>query len=345
MAESTNTQTAELTLRNPSAIDWERLLGILRDHERFVLVTHIRPDCDAIGSQLGMAMLLESMGKDVACINDFHMPPHLAFLEDGGRLRKIGEPGTQETLEAAEVLIVLDTTAWAQLGAMGDRIRSFGGKKLVIDHHVSADDLGAELFKNTEAEATGRLITELVAAAGMQPTPAMATALLSAVATDTGWFRFSSVTGDTYRVASYLIDCGAAPDRLYRDLYENERLPRFRLAGCAMQRACVEEDGRLIHTYLTRADFEECGAVPSDSEDIINTTLSVGGTKVAVILIEQPSGEFKVSFRSRTSLDCSKVAARFGGGGHKAAAGATVPGPLDDAQRNVLDAVRAAMQE
>lgn len=332
-------------LAEPSSIDWDALLAALYDNQRFVLVTHIRPDCDAVGSQLAMAMLLEALGKEVVCINDFEMPPHLAFLDNENRLQRLGAPGTQELLDTADVLIVLDTSAWAQLGAMGEAIRNFAGRKLVIDHHVSGDELGAELFKNPRVEATGRLVTELACRVGIPLTPAMARALLSAIATDTGWFRFASTTGDTYRVAALLVDAGARPDALYRDLYENEQLGRFRLTGRAMQRAEVELEGRLVHTYLTRDDFNEAGAVASDSEDVINTTLSVGGTQVAVILVEQTDGRFKISFRSRTTLDCSRVAAVFGGGGHKAAAGAMVPGPLEEARHSVLDAVRKAMQE
>jgi phosphoesterase RecJ-like protein len=103
-------------------------------------------------------------------------------------------------------------------------------------------------------------------------------------------------------------------------------------------------EGRLIHTNVLRADFTETGAVASDTEDVINMTLEVGGTQVAVILVEQPAGGFKVSFRSRSDVDCSKLAERFGGGGHKAAAGAFVPGAFPEAQAKVLDAVRAAMR-
>ena len=101
--------------------------------------------------------------------------------------------------------------------------------------------------------------------------------------------------------------------------------------------------GRLIYTIVEQADFKATGALPSDTEDIVNATLNVGGTQVAVIMVEQPSGGIKISFRSRSQVDCSKLAEQFGGGGHKAAAGAFVPGTLVEAQKKVLDAVRAAM--
>ncbi len=111
-----------------------------------------------------------------------------------------------------------------------------------------------------------------------------------------------------------------------------------------LARTRTELDGRLIHTWVERADFAAAGALPSDTEDIINMTLTVGGTEMAVILVEQANGQFKLSLRSRSDVDCSKLAEQFGGGGHKRAAGATLDGPLEAAQARVLEAVRAAMK-
>ncbi|MCR4414199.1 MAG: DHHA1 domain-containing protein, partial [Thermoguttaceae bacterium] len=194
------------------------------------------------------------------------------------------------------------------------------------------------------AEATGRLVFEAAGQLGVPMTPEIATPLFAALATDTGWFRFASTTPQTYRLAAVLTEAGAVPHQMYKDLYENDSPARLRLVGRALSRVKTELDGRLIHTYLALDDFAAAGAVPSDSEDIINLTLAAGGTEVAVILVEQPAGGFKVSFRSRSALDCSQVALQFGGGGHRAAAGAFVPGELGAAQARVLDAVRAAMR-
>src|SRR5262245_17407952 len=139
-------------------IAWPRFAEIVRSHQRFLLVSHIRPDCDALGSELGMAAILEALGKNVRIVNGQATPPNLAFIDPAGRIGVIGQTVPPTELADIEVLIVLDTSAWAQLGPMSDFIRGFSGKKLVVDHHVSADDLGAEEFKNTTAEATGRLV-------------------------------------------------------------------------------------------------------------------------------------------------------------------------------------------
>ncbi len=193
--------------------------------------------------------------------------------------------------------------------------------------------MGAEQFKNVEAEATGRLVLEAAQHLGVKLSPEIATPLFAAIATDTGWFRFGSTRGDTFRAAGALVDAGAQPNEIYNSLYEQDTLARLKLMGRILASAKTDLGGRLIYTIVEQADFKATGALPSDTEDIVNMTLNVGGTQVAVIMVEQPSGGFKISFRSRSQVDCSKLAEQFGGGGHKAAAGAFVPGPLAEARK------------
>jgi bifunctional oligoribonuclease and PAP phosphatase NrnA len=324
-------------------IDWSRFVEIVRSHRRFMLTSHIRPDGDAIGCELALAAILRALGKDVLVCNAFTVPPNLRFLDPQQTFRQLDAEVSAEQIDDREALIILDTTAWAQLGAMGEVVKKTNAIKVVLDHHVSGDDLGAELFKNSDAEATGRLVVEAADALGVSLTPEIARAALVALATDTGWFRFSSTTADTLRLAARLVEAGAVPDQLYKELYETDSHARLQLIGRALSRAQIELGGRLIYTWLTQDDFRASGALPSDSEDIINMTLSVGGTEVAVILVEQPEGGFKVSLRSRCPVDCSAIAELFGGGGHKKAAGAFLNETLDAARRKILDAVRAAM--
>src|SRR5262245_25425367 len=156
-------------------IDWNRFAEIVRSHQRYLLVSHIRPDCDALGSELGMAGVLEALGKQVRIVNGQATPPNLAFIDPTKRIGVIGQTVQPAELADIEVLMILDTSAWAQLGPMSDFIRAFPGKKVVVDHHVSEDDIGAEPFKNVTAEATGRLVVEAAEALGVQLTREMAT--------------------------------------------------------------------------------------------------------------------------------------------------------------------------
>jgi phosphoesterase RecJ-like protein len=324
-------------------INWPRFVDVVRSHQRFLLTSHVRPDCDALGSELGMALILEALGKAVTIVNGQETPPNLAFIDPHRRIGVLGLSAQPAALHA-DVLMILDTSAWQQLGPMAEIVRSSQAKRLVLDHHVSADDLGAEEFKDTDAEATGRLVVDAADALGVSLSAAMAEPLFAAIATDTGWFRFASTRPATYRVAARLVEAGADPPAIYNALYERETLGRIKLRGEILARATTELGGRLVHTYVLVDDFARTGSLPSDTEDAINLTLTVAGVEFAVIFVQQAGGGFKVSFRSRCAVDCSKLAEQFGGGGHKAAAGAFVPGTLEEARARVLDAVRAAMR-
>jgi phosphoesterase RecJ-like protein len=325
-------------------VDWQAFAKIVHDHERFVLTSHIRPDCDALGSELGMAGVLDALGKDVKIVNGQATPANLAFLDPHRRIQAINEQVSANDLTDRQVLMILDTSSWAQLGPMSDFVRSTRASKLIIDHHIGEDDLGAIPFKDTGAEATGRLVVEAADALAVNLSPEMAVPLFAALATDTGWFRFASVTSRTCLLAARLIEAGAVPAPVYRELYEQETLGRMKLRGLILSRLRTDLDGRLVHTFVRKTDFAETGSMPQDTEDAINLSLAIGGTEGAVIFVEQPSGGIKISFRSRGKMDCNQVACHFGGGGHKAAAGASVNEPLEVARQRVLDRVREAMQ-
>ena len=329
-------------MNKPMSIHWPRFVELVRSHDRFLITSHIRPDCDALGSELGMALVLEALAKKVLIVNAQATPPNLQFIDRQRRLKTLGRDVQQHEIE---VLVVLDTSAWAQLGTMADVVRATRAHKLVLDHHVGEDDMGAELFKNPQAEATGRLVVEAAHHLGVRLTSEMATPLFAAIATDTGWFRFGSTTGATFRHGGELVDAGAVPSEIFAELYEQDSLPRLQLRGRILARTQTDLDGRLAYTSALKEDFEATGALPSDTEDVINMTLGVANTQVAVIFVEQPTGGFKLSFRSRTpKVDCNQVAKTFGGGGHKAAAGAFVNAPWPIAEAQVLDVVRAAMR-
>ena len=324
------------------SINWPRFAEVIRSHNSFLLTSHVRPDCDALGSELGMAAILDLLGKRVRIVNGQATPPNFEFIDPERRIRTIGVDVQPAELSDVELVMILDTSAWVQLGGMADVIKSLPAKRMVLDHHVSEDDLGAESFKNTRSEATGRLVVEAADALQVPLTPLSAMPLFAALATDTGWFRFGSTSAETYRVAARLVQAGASPPEIYRQLYEQDTLERVRLRGVILGRVVTELAGRLATTYVLSEDFAHTGALPSDTEDVINMTLAIAGVQFAVIFVEQRQSGFKISFRSRCALDCSKLAERFQGGGHKAAAGAHVGGTLEQATKQVLDAVRSA---
>jgi phosphoesterase RecJ-like protein len=328
-------------------LDWASLLDLLRTTRRFVLTSHIRPDCDALGSELGLAAGLEALSKrdgierHVRIVNAQATPASLACLDPTRRIESLEQGVTAADLADREMLIVLDTSAVAQLGAMADVAAGMREKVLVIDHHVSEDDISDRWFKDTAAEATTRIVSEILMRLGVSYTSEIATPLFAGLATDTGWFRFPNATGETFRVASRLVDGGADPTKIYRELFEQETLARLHLVGRTLAGAMASHEGKVIVSTVTQEDFKATGAIRSDTEDLVNQTLTVKGTQLAAIAIEQSDGTIKASFRSRCGVDCSTLAGTFGGGGHKAAAGATLAGPFETA----LAAVQAAVDK
>lgn len=326
-------------------IDWGRFAERIRARRNFVLISHVRPDCDALGSELGFAMILEALGKEVRIVNGQPTPPHLAFLDPRHRIQAINVDVAPRELKSADCFMVLDTSAWVQLGDMAPQFRETEAERLILDHHQAGDTFEAEIFRDVTAEATGRLVVDAAKALGVPLTKEMAVPLFAAIATDTGWFRFSSVTSRTYEAAAELVAAGAVPQDLYRILYEQESLARLHLMGRVTSRAKFEKEGRVGHLSISAEDFAQTGSTPADTDDFVNLLLKVKGAQVAMMFVElTPNEVIKASFRSRSSLfDCSKLAAGLGGGGHKAAAGATLYGTLESARAKVLAAVFAAL--
>jgi phosphoesterase RecJ-like protein len=326
------------------AIDWTPLADLMETHDRFLVTTHVRPDGDALGSEVGMTGLLRQKGKDVRVVNVSPTPPRYDFLDPERRLfEHFGKTVYQEDLRDREVAVILDLSAWNQLGEMADYIRHFPGTRLVIDHHVSQDDMGAVFLKDTSAEATGMLVMSAVAALGGRLTKEVATGLLTAIAMDTGWFRHTNTRPRTLRAAAELIESGAEIAAIYRDLFERNTLGRIRLMGETLSGLKTELGGRIAYATISLTDMERTGAIPPDSEDLVDFTVSLRGVEVGILFIEQAKGGCKASFRSRNGLDCSRLAASLGGGGHKAAAGATLPGGIADSVARVLDVVRQTL--
>jgi len=324
-------------------IDWQPLIEIIDRHDRFVISSHVRPDADAIGSEIGLAQLLEHRGKQVRIINPSGTPAHLHFLDPQRQVQVIGRPTSVESVRDTDVHIIVDTSAWQQLQDVGHALRGSKAVKVVIDHHLSSDDLEALILRDVTASATGVLITELAETLNDSFTAMQAGALYAAIATDTGWFRFPNTDSRTLQTAARLVEQGVQPHLIYRELYERSSLARLKLQAVALSRVSLACAGRLGHTLVTRQDFIDTGAQPSDTEDVVNSCLTIEGVEAAFILVEQPDGRAKGSLRSRSQLSVAAIAEQFGGGGHRQAAGVMLPGPILEAQHKLLASFAEAM--
>ncbi len=321
-------------------LDWSPFVKLIRSHQRFVLTTHVRPDGDGLGSILALADCLRRQGKDVRLTVASKLPPRYDFLDPQRYVRSFAVPG--DDYRDAQAILVLDTGTWNQLEEFGKFMKTMTVPRAVIDHHMTQDDLGALRLVDTTAEATGRLVFEAINALGGPLSPEAAHLLFIAVAMDTGWFRHANTTPATFELAAALTRAGARPTEAYECLFEQNTPARLRLTGVVLERLQLAEGGRVAYTEIRRGDYAATGAIPQDSEDLINYIRSVAGAEIGLLFMEQPSGGVKVSFRARRA-DVAKVAEQFGGGGHRLASGATLPDPLDEARKRVLAAVSVAL--
>jgi phosphoesterase RecJ-like protein len=322
-------------------LDWAPFVEFVRPHQRFLLTTHVRPDGDGLGSMLALADALGQFGKSVRMIVASVLPPRYDFLDPDHRIQRFHLPGTE--YHDSDAVIVLDTGTWNQLGDFGSLLRQLPCPRAVIDHHLTQDDLGGIRFVDTSAEATGRLVHEAITALGTPLSAAAAHCLFVAVAMDTGWFRHRNTTPATLALAGRLVEAGAQPTDAYEALFEQSTLGRLKLMGVVLSRMQVAHGGLVAHTEIHRGDYEATGAVPQDSEDLVNYTRSVAGVEVGLFFMEQPRGGIKVSLRSRQRVDVARIAEQFGGGGHRLASGCTLDTTLEEARRRVLAAVTAAL--
>jgi phosphoesterase RecJ-like protein len=290
---------------------------------------------------LALGEALEQMGKECRLAIMSVFPPRYRFLDPRQRIGYFELPG--DSWRNTDIVIVMDTGTWEQLGSFGEFLRSVKVPKVVIDHHLTQDDLGATRFIDTSAEATGRLAYEAIRAMGCRVTESMASGLFTALAMDTGWFRHSNSRPETFQLAAELVGAGARPDRLYDLLFEQNSPARVKLMGLVLDRMQLYENGKIACSEIQRGDYEATGAVPQDSEDMINLLRGIIGVEVALFFMEQPRGGVKVSFRSRERVDVARIAQGFGGGGHRLAAGTTIHGNLAEARQKVLEAVKPAV--
>jgi phosphoesterase RecJ-like protein len=322
---------------------WNELDRLIDTSHHVLLTTHVRPDGDALGSELGLAELLIARGKSVEILNSSPTPARYRFLDPDNALFHCIDPADPKPKGQPDLFIVVDTGTWSQLAGLAPYVKTIDYPKVVIDHHVSQDDLGALRLVDTNAAASGMLIAEAYHSLGATISSRTAQALFVAIAMDTGWMRHPNTTPKVLQTQAELMERGAKPHEIYRLLFEQNRVERLRMLGLLFERIERFEEDRLVTSYLAWNDIIDLGAHPMETEDFINELMTLAGVDVAIIFIGQIDGGTKVSFRSRSAFDCSAFAEQFGGGGHRAAAGASLKDPVDDARRRVLPMARRTL--
>ncbi len=300
----------------------EFLPALIRKTGNIVLATHVNPDGDALGSLLGFADILESMGKRVFRYVEQEATPFYRFLPGSDRLRtEMDELEGFVRPAGDDVLgIALDCGDRQRLGQNGPkllRIRPF----VVIDHHKGNNGFGDFSWIDSQRSSTGEMIFDLATALGQTVSEEAAICLYAAIVTDTGSFKYELTSPHTFDVARQLVEIGVRPDFVARNLYDNFTLGRLQLMQMVLSTLEVNDDGRIAIIRVTKKMLAQTGCTQEDTENLINLPRSVAAVQVAVFLKETGDDIVSVSLRAKDTCDVAEVAREFGGGGHRKAAG------------------------
>jgi phosphoesterase RecJ-like protein len=310
-----------------------RASEVLRGASEVALACHVNPDADALGSMLGLANHLDTLGVGTVCSfpNEPLEPPRWAASLPGSE-RLVSVRGFPK---APAVMVTCDCASFDRLGPLGGPATK--AKELIwIDHHRSNDGHGTIRLVDPDASSTCEMVARLIDALGGQLTAASATCLYAGIITDTGRFQYEATTPATLRLAARLRELPFDHAKLAQALYEDSPPASLDVTGVALRRLRHEPEADLVWTYLLQEDLRSRGLHPGDTDDLIDVVRVSRDTDVAAVLKQQRDGRFKVSVRSRGGHDLSAVAAAFGGGGHRLAAGYTSEhGPAGTIERLV----------
>jgi phosphoesterase RecJ-like protein len=311
----------------------QKIAEFLNGRDRFTVLSHVDPDGDAIGSALGLARILRDMGKEAKVLVPGQVPRIYRFLPGAREIEH-----TVAVADSPDANLVVDATAPSRLaeleGALAPDVPIVN-----IDHHPDNTRFGTLDWIDPTACATALMILEMARSEGLEVSRAAAECLYVGVVTDTGRFTFANTDARALEAAADLANLGASPAMIASNVYERVSVASTRLLARALSTLEMRDDGAVACLHVTRAMLLETGARPEDADGFSTHARSLEGVKVGIFLRELQEGTVKVSLRSNEGVQIDGVAGRFGGGGHARAAGARVPGPIEEAKETVLRAV------
>lgn len=316
-----------------TAEEYLRAAQFLREKDDFLLMTHIHPDGDALGSTLGLAAVLAKIGKRCTVVHEEAMPRRFSFLPGIDRVHSVAECDRR-----FRTAVSLDCADRERIGTAVELLDE-GAELLNIDHHATNDRFGSLNLVDVGASATCQIVCELARLLGVPLAGDVAVCLYTGLFTDTGGFRYGNTTAAVHRLAAEMIDLGLNPYPIADRAVEMLTLTQVRLLAGALAELRTGAGGLVAYIPVSFRLLQETGASVEDTQELVNYARNLEGVEVGLMFREEEPGRVKVSLRSKYTVDVSKIAARFGGGGHLRAAGCTVEGSLDRVVQRVLDAV------
>jgi phosphoesterase RecJ-like protein len=329
-------------------VGMNELIARLRLARRVAILTHQRPDTDALGSQCAMALILRYLGAtEITWVEYGDIPPAYAFLlKEFSPVRvRTWSPETEAAIESdCDTIVAVDTCTWQQMEKASALLKRCSAKVVAVDHHLSRDPIGPVIYADTSAAACCQILAALAVAAGMTLDRELALPIMAGLAGDTGWFRFDNTTPAVMELATRLIATGLDSARLYQQIMQNERPEKLALTVRALESLQWHADKRLALMCITQEDFRQTGAVSSETEYLVDIPQQVGCCMAVALLTEMVDGRVRVSMRSKYGLDVNALCRQFGGGGHARAAGCRLEVPMAEARLQVAALMTPAVQ-
>lgn len=321
---------------------FDRIAQLFEGARTVAVCGHTDPDGDALGSVLAMTAILESRWPHLAVqpllANDRPLDETYRFL-----------PGSQRLVPAArydgrpDVFVAVDTPTPSRL-ADGEAVLRRAARTAAFDHHPTMEAFADVCFLRESAASVGDIVCDFMAHLGVAPTPDVATCILCAVMTDTGRFQYQNTDAHALRTAAAMVEAGASPSAVATRVYQSFSLSALRLKEAVLGRLATAGAGCVAYSYVTQGDLERCGASAGDCDCLIDEVRSLAGPDACLFMRELPDGSMRGNLRAKSpGVDVSAVAAVFGGGGHRAAAGFTVEGPVERAVPRAVETLVAAL--
>jgi len=318
------------------------IIRLIKENKKFLIVSHINPEGDAIGSSIALALGLKKLGKkDISVLSKDCLPEILMFLPSSEIIKQ------KPLMKEYDVLFILDCNTMERTGFKELKAKN----TVIIDHHIPPDGKDkSELYRSLSvalidpnAAATGMLIYKLLTALSVSIDKDIATNLYTAILVDTGGFRYSNTSPASLKIACHLVAAGAMPWDITKEIYESIPYKSMKLLGLSL--STINRKDGIGWLTATSDMFKKTDTTAEDSEDFVDFARKVKGIEVAIFFRQDDTDEFKISLRSKGKVNVQEIAKSFGGGGHFAAAGCKIKGTLQEAQKKVFTAVRKAIKD
>lgn len=297
------------------------LLNFLKSHSRFIITSHVNPDPDAIGSEIAIAGILKQLGKEYSIINTSITPYNIEFLDGDNLIEYYNEDEHYKLFNDCDAAIVLDLNHLNRTVRMEEQFRKFKGDIICIDHHTKPEYFSEYNYIDESKSSTGEIIFDFIESTNeLSLNKNIATAIYSAIMTDTGSFRFSKTNANLHRKVATLLEHDLSSEDIYDKIYSQFAFSRIKLLGESLYTISISESGKISYMIVTQESVKRSRGIESDVDGFVNFALTTKGVKIGILFFELEDG-VKISFRSKEEIPVNKLASEFGGGGHINASG------------------------